>query len=43
MSPTLGQTLFTFLNQVIGTVIGNIYGMILVYIFRDVGGWRYNP
>lgn len=43
MSPSLGQTLFTFVNQIIGTVTGNIYGMILLYIFRDVGGYKYNP
>lgn len=43
MSPSLGQTLFTFVNQIIGTVSGNIYGMILLYIFRDVGGYKYNP
>ena len=43
MSPSLGQTLFTFINQVIGTTGGSIYGMILLYIFRDVGGYRHNP
>lgn len=43
MSPSMGQTLFTFINQIIGTVSGSIYGMVLCYILRDVGGYRYNP
>lgn len=43
MSPSLGQTLFTFINQIIGTTGGSVYGMVLLYIFRDVGGYRHNP
>lgn len=43
MSPSIGQTLFTFRNQVIGTTIGAIYGMVLLYMFNNVGGYLYNP
>lgn len=41
--PCIRQTLFTFRNQVIGTVSGSIYGMVLLYIFHNVGGYKWNP
>ncbi|KAH8929027.1 hypothetical protein BT69DRAFT_1276681 [Atractiella rhizophila] len=43
LSPTLGQSLITFIFQVLGQGVGLIVGMTLCYIFRDVGGYKYNP
>ncbi|KAK4705656.1 hypothetical protein P7C70_g538, partial [Phenoliferia sp. Uapishka_3] len=43
ISPTLGQSLRTFLLQLFGTGMGNIYGLIVLEIFRGVGGYDFNP
>ncbi|KAI5480863.1 hypothetical protein MNV49_006672 [Pseudohyphozyma bogoriensis] len=43
ISPSLGQTLATFVLQLTGTGIGSVYGLIILEIFKDVGGYRYNP
>ncbi|KAL8293775.1 hypothetical protein RQP46_000476 [Phenoliferia psychrophenolica] len=43
MAPTLGQTFLTFVLQIMGTGFGSIYGMIVLYIFRHVGGFYFNP
>ncbi|KAI5477995.1 hypothetical protein MNV49_005687 [Pseudohyphozyma bogoriensis] len=43
LAPTLGQTLFTFVLQILGTGIGTLYGMIVLYIFRGAGSFMYNP
>ncbi|GAA6036661.1 hypothetical protein JCM8097_001282 [Rhodosporidiobolus ruineniae] len=43
LAPTLGQTAITFVLQILGTGIGSILGMIICYIFRNVGGYAYNP
>ncbi|KAI5481791.1 hypothetical protein MNV49_000068 [Pseudohyphozyma bogoriensis] len=36
MAPTLGQTLMTFVLQICGTGFGSLFGMVLLYIFRQV-------
>ncbi|TDL26998.1 hypothetical protein BD410DRAFT_783138 [Rickenella mellea] len=43
LTPTLGQSLLTFILQILGSGFGYIWAVILLYIFRDVGGYRYNP
>ncbi|TDL22448.1 hypothetical protein BD410DRAFT_748734 [Rickenella mellea] len=43
LNPTLGQSLVTFLFQILGSGVGYLWAAILLYIFRDVGGYRYNP
>jgi hypothetical protein len=43
MSTVLGQSFFTFLLQILGTGIGTVFGIITLEIFKDVGGYRYNP
>ncbi|KAM0755341.1 hypothetical protein T439DRAFT_1000 [Meredithblackwellia eburnea MCA 4105] len=43
ISPSLGQTLFLFALQLLGTGIGAIFGLISLEIFKNVGGWMYNP
>ena len=43
LAPSLGQTIFTFVMQIGGVAIGSIYGMVVLFIFRDVGGYTYNP
>ena len=43
LAPSLGQTIFTFALQIGGVGIGSIYGMVVLYISRNVGGYLYNP
>ncbi|KZT61407.1 hypothetical protein CALCODRAFT_491212 [Calocera cornea HHB12733] len=43
LAPTLGGTFLSFGIQIVGTVIGNIAAMVILLIFRNVGGWLYNP
>lgn len=38
-----GQTLRTFILQLTGTGFGNIYGLIILSIFHNRGGYTYNP
>ncbi|CEQ38838.1 SPOSA6832_00288 [Sporobolomyces salmonicolor] len=43
IAPTLGGTLTTWLLQISGTGAGALVGLIVLEIFKDVGGYRYNP
>ncbi|PLW14194.1 hypothetical protein PCANC_17832 [Puccinia coronata f. sp. avenae] len=43
ISPTLGQSWFSFILQISGVGIGLLYGTIVLEIFKNVGGYRYNP
>ncbi|KZO91191.1 hypothetical protein CALVIDRAFT_602427 [Calocera viscosa TUFC12733] len=43
LAPTLGGSFVSFGIQIVGTVIGNIASMVILLIFRNVGGWFYNP
>lgn len=43
MAPTLGQSIVTFVLQILGTGFGSIFGVILLEIFKDLGGYAYNP
>ncbi|GAA5995099.1 uncharacterized protein JCM10292_004539 [Rhodotorula paludigena] len=43
MSPTLGQTLLTFVIQILGTGFGSVLGLLILRIFLDVGGYTFNP
>ncbi|CAE6373431.1 unnamed protein product [Rhizoctonia solani] len=43
LTPTLGQTLFTFVMQIAGSSVGYIVAIIVLEAFKDVGGYRFNP
>ncbi|GAA5857131.1 hypothetical protein JCM8547_007978 [Rhodosporidiobolus lusitaniae] len=43
IAPTLGGTLSTWLLQISGTGAGALVGLIVLEIFKDVGGYTYNP
>ncbi|KAL5632771.1 hypothetical protein ACGC1H_005649 [Rhizoctonia solani] len=43
LTPTLGQTLFTFVMQIAGSAVGYIVAIIVLEAFKDVGGYRFNP
>ncbi|GAB1520598.1 hypothetical protein RhiTH_003678 [Rhizoctonia solani] len=43
LTPTLGQTLFTFVMQIAGSAVGYIMAIIVLEAFKDVGGYRFNP
>ncbi|KAH7102865.1 hypothetical protein BKA62DRAFT_92072 [Auriculariales sp. MPI-PUGE-AT-0066] len=43
ISPTLGQTLLIFTLQVSGSSLGYLWGVALLEMFRDVGGYAFNP
>ncbi|BGP28691.1 hypothetical protein JCM10296v2_000427 [Rhodotorula toruloides] len=43
VAPTLGGTLSTWLLQVSGTGAGALVGLIVLEIFHNVGGYKYNP
>ncbi|KAK4052886.1 hypothetical protein OIO90_004162 [Microbotryomycetes sp. JL221] len=43
LAPTLGQSLITFILQILGTGFGTLYGLLILRIFKDVGGYKYNP
>ncbi|KAM0793227.1 hypothetical protein ACM66B_000693 [Microbotryomycetes sp. NB124-2] len=43
ISPTLGNTLSTWALQLSGTGLGSLYGMVVLEIFKNVGGYKYNP
>lgn len=43
VAPTLGQTWLSFFAQLTGQGFGSIYGMIILKMFGDLGGYRYNP
>ncbi|KAF8305566.1 hypothetical protein DL93DRAFT_2089397 [Clavulina sp. PMI_390] len=43
LTPTLGQSLRSFVLQIAGSSSGYIMGMIFLEIFRNVGGYHFNP
>ncbi|CAE6534018.1 unnamed protein product [Rhizoctonia solani] len=43
LTPTLGQTLLTFVMQIAGSAVGYIAAIIVLEAFKDVGGYRFNP
>ncbi|GAA5932493.1 hypothetical protein JCM3775_005935 [Rhodotorula graminis] len=43
IAPTLGGTLSTWLLQISGTGAGALVGLVVLEIFRNVGGYDYNP
>ncbi|TNY20614.1 hypothetical protein DMC30DRAFT_416809 [Rhodotorula diobovata] len=43
LAPTLGQTLWTFIIQILGTGFGSLLGLLILRIFLDVGGYSFNP
>ncbi|GAA5969341.1 hypothetical protein JCM11641_007557 [Rhodosporidiobolus odoratus] len=43
IQPTLGGTLTTWFLQIIGTGAGALVGLIALEIFKNVGGYAYNP
>lgn len=43
VSPTLGQSLVTFFLQIMGTGMGSLIGLLMLRIFLDVGGYKFNP
>ncbi|PLW14809.1 hypothetical protein PCASD_19381 [Puccinia coronata f. sp. avenae] len=43
VTPTLGQTWLSFVSQLIGQGFGLLYGTVMVKLFSDIGGYRYNP
>jgi len=43
LAPTLGQSLLTFILQISGSGIGTLVGWTILQIFRNVGGYAYNP
>jgi uncharacterized membrane protein YccC len=43
ITPTLGATFSTWALQLFGTGVGSLYGLIVLEIFQNVGGYKYNP
>ncbi|KAG8699562.1 hypothetical protein FRC09_006545 [Ceratobasidium sp. 395] len=43
LTPTLGQTLLTFVLQIVGSALGYIWAIVVLEAFKDVGGYRFNP
>ncbi|KAA1112897.1 hypothetical protein PGT21_014793 [Puccinia graminis f. sp. tritici] len=43
ITPTLGQSWLSFMLQISGQGLGLLYGMIALELFKNVGGYRYNP
>lgn len=43
MAPTLGQSVLTFVLQILGTAFGTLVGMAFLYIWRGVGDYIFNP
>lgn len=43
ITPTLGQSWMSFMFQICGQGLGLVYTMIALLVFKDVGGYRYNP
>ncbi|KAH7337158.1 hypothetical protein B0J17DRAFT_666475 [Rhizoctonia solani] len=43
LTPTLGQTLLTFVMQISGSAVGYIAAIIVLEAFKNVGGYRFNP
>ncbi|KAG8962337.1 hypothetical protein FRC03_004345 [Tulasnella sp. 419] len=43
LAPTLGQSARTFILQVCGSALGYLLGLVVMEIFRNVGGYTFNP
>ncbi|KAF8488906.1 hypothetical protein JB92DRAFT_1405681 [Gautieria morchelliformis] len=43
LAPTLGQSILTFVLQIAGSGIGYLWGLTVLEMFRDVGGYKFNP
>jgi hypothetical protein len=43
LAPTLGQSLLTFILQVSGSGFGTLVGWAILQMFKNVGGYAYNP
>ncbi|WAR60309.1 hypothetical protein PtB15_9B246 [Puccinia triticina] len=43
ITPTLGQSWLSFTLQISGQGMGLLYGMIALEVFKNVGGYKYNP
>lgn len=43
ISPTLGQSLITFVLQIAGVGFGSLVGLVILLIFKGVGGYYWNP
>ncbi|GAA6004360.1 hypothetical protein JCM10207_000685 [Rhodosporidiobolus poonsookiae] len=43
MAPSLGQTLITFVIQILGTGVGALLGLLILRISLNVGGFVFNP
>ncbi|KAA1096376.1 hypothetical protein PGT21_014414 [Puccinia graminis f. sp. tritici] len=43
ITPTLGQSWLSFTLQISGAGIGLLYSMIVLEIFKNTGGYKYNP
>ncbi|KAL5513531.1 hypothetical protein ACEPAH_3930 [Sanghuangporus vaninii] len=43
LQPTLGQSVFSFILQILGSGVGYLWALILLEIFNNVGGFHFNP
>jgi len=43
LAPTLGQSLLSFVFQIAGSAIGYLWGLAVLEMFRNVGGYSFNP
>ncbi|KAG8830689.1 hypothetical protein FRC17_004437 [Serendipita sp. 399] len=43
LAPTLGQSLLTFILQISGSGLGTLVGWAILEMFKNVGGYGYNP
>ncbi|WAR60313.1 hypothetical protein PtB15_9B250 [Puccinia triticina] len=43
ITPTLGQSWLGFILQISGAAIGLLYSMVVLEVFRNSGGYKYNP
>lgn len=43
ISSSVGQTIFTFVLQILGTALGTLYGLLILRISLDVGDYTFNP
>ncbi|SCV68572.1 BQ2448_693 [Microbotryum intermedium] len=43
MAPVLGQGIFTWVLQILGTGLGTLYGLLILRIFLHVGPHYFNP
>ncbi|KZW03135.1 hypothetical protein EXIGLDRAFT_828873 [Exidia glandulosa HHB12029] len=43
MSPTLGQSILVFVSQMSGAVIGSLWAVAVLEMFKGVGGYAFNP